>query len=339
MYVLNLFNVLYKLNQQMIDQEDGLSKWIIGFDLLTHQSQPFFLCLSMTGIIHVREHILFMLIKIISEKVLKKLRKIGSKNQASLHKKKLQFKYSEKNQISKLNGEGLTMAIKKYVANSPVRYAEDKLQIVRSIGYENKNKLCKFNILLPDKKTNVEEYLINFLIGLIPDLKVFEWEEKDIRLGIVAENSIKHFESGRLEIDHNPGKGKIVLNSNKNDKQVTIDADVYLPNGIDIRQKKNFKIRFSTTFYDFVLQPYFLENGKNGNICFHFPSVNEKWDLNILKQMADIVSFFDRTGGNIEFKYEEISFSTTKLEIQSNVFFDEIYIKLARSIEKALGDF
>lgn len=266
-------------------------------------------------------------------KVLTRLRKIGSKNRNLLHKKKLQFKYSEQNQILRLDGNGIGMAIKNYVGESPIRYAEHKLHTFRSIGYENRNKLLKFKISLPDKNTNIEEYFVDFSIGLVSSLQVTEWEENDIRFGIIAENPIKQFETGRLEIDHKPEKGKIVLSSGPNDKQVTIETDVYMPNGIEI-QKKNFKIRFSNVFFDLVWCPF--KNGKNVNLKFHFPEEKKKYPLTSLKQLADIILFFDRTDKKlIEFRYKQMSPSRAEVTLQSAEIFDQFYIKLSCSIKNA----
>jgi hypothetical protein len=97
------------------------------------------------------------------KKVLKKLREISNKNIKKIHKKKIQFKYNNKNQILPLNGEGLAKAIKNYVDDSPVQYAGEKIQTLRTIGYENENSLLKFEVSLPDKETNIEEYLVALL--------------------------------------------------------------------------------------------------------------------------------------------------------------------------------
>jgi len=100
---------------------------------------------------------------VLKEKVLKKLREISNKNIKKIHKKKIQFKYNNKNQILPLNGEGLAKAIKNYVDDSPVQYAGEKIQTLRTIGYENENSLLKFEVSLPDKETNIEEYLVALL--------------------------------------------------------------------------------------------------------------------------------------------------------------------------------
>lgn len=271
------------------------------------------------------------------KKVLKKLREISNKNKKMIHKKKIKFKYNNKNQILPLNGEGFAKAIENYVGGSPVQYAEKKIQTVRSIGYENDKSLFKFEVSLPDKEANIEEYLVDFLIGLNPYLKISKGEIKDIRFGIVAEEPYELFGSGRLEIDRCPDKGKILLNSKKKDRPLSIETDVNLPNGI-ITQQANFKMRFFTPFLDIVLSPF--KKGENViTFKFDFLNENKKYSLNILKQMADVVLFLNETGKKgfeIQFEYKEKSLGTSKIEPISNEIFDYKFLaKMARCIENA----
>jgi len=293
----------------------------------------FFLVLEFDGTNYCQRAYIVHVDKIYIKKVLKRLREIGNKNQKLLHKKTLQFKYNDKNQLLSLNGKGIETAIKNHVGNSPVSYAEKKINTLQTVGYKNKKFLLKFDILLPDKEINIQEYLVDFAIGLVPHLRVTKGEARDIRFGITAEEPFKLFESGRIEIDQYPDKSEILLSSENNDRHVSVESDVYLPHGINTPEY-DFKVRFSTIFFDFILSP-FKEEKSTITLTFKPPKGNHKYSLNVLKQMADIILFFDKTGGKrikIESKNKKICLNTGTINLVTNELFDSFYIKLARSI-------
>lgn len=272
--------------------------------------------------------------------VLRKLREIGSEKRKTLHKIKLQLKYGEQEQLSLLNGKGLVEAIQKYVGENLEEFSAQKMELVKSIGYEEGNYRATLTIQLP-QGTSVDplDYMIDFSLGLVDRLETKRIEFKDLRFGIEAPELTRVLEDGFVEIkERQPvGKAEIIFFIDKWSKELKIEADVFVPQGFafDI-DEDHFKFRLKAPFMDLVSG--IPKPGNLGQFNFHVPDSYEKHKLEDLHSVSSLILLLhDGLEKNIKVRYE-IKFQSKQIGggyFTTDFHFDDRIIEIAVLIHQA----
>lgn len=193
-----------------------------------------------------------------------------------IHKKTMQIKYNQYDALSSRDGKGLKEAILKHVGDKPEEYATRKVHLVESVGYENETGRINFSARIPSG-VNIQEYLTDFLIGLVPHLDVTSGEFRDVRFGIASPDPTMSFsEGGKLSVERKSAGPSTVHISTPDEKaEMRIDAETYLPQGLSFEISRDYvKVRLAAPFLNIILQPY-----RKGNGIFNFTRIRSRLEL------------------------------------------------------------
>ena len=110
-----------------------------------------------------------------------------------------------------------------------------------------------------------------------------------MRFGVPSQEPIKVFSEGAtLELDRKPfGPGSVSLSTKGGLRQLTLDTQAYVPQGIRFEADKElYKARFAAPFVDFLLWPF-----TNGKVAFKYelPNPSTSYVLAQLRPISDFV--------------------------------------------------
>jgi len=298
-----------------------LSNWV---RLVESPLPAFFLVLEFDGMDSCQRAYLVHVGEKYIRRVLKRLRELGCDRGPDLHKMTLQFVYSEDERLSSADGKGLQQAICRHV-DSLEAYVAWKLEVLRTVGYED----GKWEINLagppPLSEVDVQEYLIDFTLGLIPSIEAKHVEVRDVRFGIPSQEPTYISTQGAvLEITNREpfGDGTILLTTPDSVKQLRLDTQVYLPQGIGFElDQEHFKVRFAAPFIDFIFWPF--QAGK-ADFRYELPRASERYNLVQLQPVSELALLLYNASirnGRIEFeaRIDSGPFCTGYIDVRGTV--------------------
>ena len=222
--------------------------------------------------------------------MLKKLRETAFSEQSPLHKRTMQFAYSEKDALPSLDGWGLEQAMRRYVEGSMEEYAKKKLDLVKTVGYEDGYAIFDITMSLPPTYgTNIQEYLVDLSLGLVPHLEITHGQIKDYRFRIPAPEPSKVLGKGTLAFFNQPkGKATLRLSTPDGKRQLALEPDVYFPEGIspEIMEPDLRKVRLALPFFNIVIWP-----DKRATFQFTQLDITEEYDIHSLQTLANLTLF------------------------------------------------
>ena len=255
-------------------------------------------------------------------RVLKRLRELHADQSVKLHKRKLQFKYDDRHRLQSLDGTGLERAIRTHVGSDLAAYAERKVKQIRGAGYEDANWALKVHAI-PLPGLDGQEYLVDFLLGLIPHLDTVRIEARDLRFGIKAPEPTNVIgQKGQLEIiDRKPvGTGTVALGVGT--RQLRLSTKVYVPQGVAFDlDRQHVKARFAAPGIDFL---FWLYDTDKCELKYTLPAPDENLPLSDiwpLAQLLLILSEAHSLGSPVEFsaRYEASSLGAGSITPTSEV--------------------
>lgn len=217
-------------------------------------------------------------------RVKKRLRELSPEERGRLHKRKMRLTYDSRHELASMSGEALQEAILAHVGRGPQKYGEEKLKTLKTVGYEGGH--LSFNMLfdLPDDYgDDVEEYLMDFAIGLVPEIEAKKIELRDVRFDIPAPDPRHEPGPGKLMLSHGENKELKLVLSAEGLSDVHLSAEVFhsssfLGEGMTDREK----MRFSIPYVDLI-----LESGDCPALTAQFELPREHEDVSL----ADLYSF------------------------------------------------
>ena len=273
-------------------------KWSVKLDNLTYLVKSpypaFFLIFEFDSqdapqrayLVHIGEDLI--------RTVLKRLRILNQTDISKLHKHTLSFRYSIKDVLPFVNGAALQKAILNYVGDNAESYATRKIQMINAIGYENGNTHLSLNILLPRNVEDIQEYLVDFSLGLVPFLECMSGESRDVRFGLAASEPTAVIGQGKVQIVKlEPiGKGTIVLKTSNGKYQLRFDdCDVYTPQGIGPAINHQFvKVRYAVPFIDFTFQRLPITKSE---FRYRLPKAIDEYQLHQLRYICQFVQLLN----------------------------------------------
>jgi len=323
---------------QVKSTDKGSGKWHVKLTnwerLIKNPLPAFFLVLEFDSqdscqrafLVHVGEEYI--------RRVQKRLREHAQN--AALHKKTLQFKYTPDDSLPSLDGRGLEDAILRHVGGKPEDYASRKIGLVNSVGYEGKTGRFQFTLSLPSySNINIQEYLVDFSIGLVPHLEVTSGEFKDVRFGIASQlPSLSFSQGGRLFVDHESAGSAAIRISTPDDKaELRIDTETYLPHGLGFKIDREYlKMRLAAPFFSVILRSFRDNAGK-----FHFdlPKPDVEYALKDIHTVAALILFLHDASKRYDHARFEVRFNSALLgtgTIPLTKPLDENIIRYATSI-------
>lgn len=263
-----------------------LSNWV---RLIESPLPAFFLVLEFDGeqtcqrayLVHVGDKYI--------TRVLKRLRELSSESEPDLRKRTLQFRYDECHKLSSADGEGLLRAIRSHV-DSLEAYADWKSEVLRRVGYEDGQWQISVVVPPPASGVGVQEHLVDFTLGLIPSVEATRIDVRDVRFGIVAQQPDMSFTQGPMieMVNRKPvGKGTVLLTKPDGTKQLRLDMEIYVPQGIGFElERQHFKVRFAAPFVDFIFWPF--QPGR-ADFRYELPDPRERRPLMQLQLVSELV--------------------------------------------------
>jgi hypothetical protein len=255
----------------------------------------FFLVLEFDGqdtcqrafLVHIGEHYI--------ASTLGRLRKASAEGRTDLHKMEMQFTYGADDALATLDGYGLGQAIWKHVGERPEEYAQRKINLTQSVGYDELSHTFTFKLNLP--VTNIEDaydHLVDFHLGLIPSIEMSNLEIRDERFGIPSPEPIEAIEeSGRLEIAKHEsiGTATVKLRTIDGKAQSRSLAETYIARGLNRVVSKEFlKVRFALPFVDLVVGLY---DANKFSLKLNPPEFDKPLNLKQIQPLADITAVLD----------------------------------------------
>lgn len=220
--------------------------------------------------------------------VLECLRRFGERRpELPMHKGKLALTWDVDDAVATLDGEGLVQAIQRHVGVTPSKYMATKASLLQSLGYETGGQTVAATVLLPEGPP--AQTLVNFALGLTPDLKVAAGAEVwDERFGIPYPKPIHIIPTeGRLRSEP-AGFGQLRLTSHDGETEVLLDVEAYSSGPVArfLRSEK-VHIRFANKLADFFWNDKDIERW---SVRLHIPAPDAPFRLDDLMAFAQLVS-------------------------------------------------
>jgi hypothetical protein len=223
-------------------------------------------------------------------RVLKRLREAGSRKKAKLHKLRMRFKYGEADRLLTLSGSGLIEAIQLHVPGDLDEYSAWKMDLRKSAGYEEGRFLAQATMLLPLEYANDPvKYLVDFSLGIVPQIDTERVVFKDLRFGIEAPELTRISEGGFVTLkDRKPIDAVIVrLGSDDGEREIRLEMQVYVPKGFRHSPgEEYFKTLYEAPFVTVVTR---YKPVAQGEINIHLPDLDEKQALQDLIPACEMV--------------------------------------------------
>jgi hypothetical protein len=277
-----------------------LSNW---WRLVNNPVPAFFLVLEFDAQPNPQRAFLVYIHEQYMRRVLQRLREIPPGEQPTLHKRTLQFTYDATHALATLDGEGLWRAIRQHAGDNPLTYAEQKLHMLKRVGYEDGHGKLHFDIMVPkDQIRNVYDYLVDFALGLIPSVPIQKCTYWDARFGILEPEPSHSVEgTGELRITERKAIGEYDLRFRTQDghEEFRIKTQAYLPQGLShLVDAQYLKVRCAAPYLDFI----FWMQQPQCDIRFCFPPLEEAHKLSALVPAARFLLFTQKAlsqGGEV----------------------------------------
>ena len=222
-------------------------------------------------------------------RVLKRLRELDCQGEPKLHRKTLRLTYGESHQLASLDGEGLEDAIRTHLVCGMEDYTTRKMQRARSVGYGEGGYRLHVVTERPKGVMDLQEMLLDFVLGLQPQLRVIGGELWDDRFGITASRPDQVLGKGILELaERKPsGNATVCISLPGQEKQLRIQTTVYAPQGLQtVVHRHRLKVRLAAPNMDLELWPSRDSPSERLRLNFRVPDPNGPRDLGTMRYVA-----------------------------------------------------
>ena len=227
------------------------------------------------------------------KKILKQLREISTQRTTKpLHKRTVKLKYNESHAMTLLSGQGLRRELENHIGDVG-EYVKRKIVQLETVGYEEGNRLLKFDVRLPEeyREKSVEEYLVDLSLGLTRDMVVVSGEIKDYRFGLEGPTSIGSLDQSIINFDNESlGVSTARFYTPDLQEEVQLAMETRLPRGLsEIMPFTDpaVKVLYSVPFIKLIAS----FNKKNTQLTISLPNGNEIHSLEDLKRLTDFSLF------------------------------------------------
>ena len=220
-----------------------------------------------------------------------RLRELGAEGKKKANKKKMQLPKREKIEILPLGGEGLRNKIEKIIGKNYQGYIEKKKKIKENCGYKEASKTFSFNFEVPkDYDGSVEEYLVDFELGIIPKMEIKDFVERDVRFGIPVE--VNREKEGKLKISNQDEKSvELIIRTEDYREKINLDSKLIFPTATkDIIDKENIKFIVRSPNLEMLIEPF----KSNIRYDFSFPGYKQKIRLDKLRDISNFIWIFQK---------------------------------------------
>lgn len=293
----------------------------------------FYLILNVSKEGEVEKAFLYHVWESITERVLKKIRKLSKSKEPKLNKFRIQLPTSEAQPFSELNGKELLKLIEINIGKSKSEYIKQKSEIRKNSGYNEERGKIEFTLIVPDNYgKKPEELLIDFSLGLIDNLEVQEHTLFDSRFG--EHIKIRSGKGGEISIPKLDNDGKATVEFWTPDYRLNtqLSTKYYVPKGLKKTLLKNkFKIVYKSDYLELAFIPY-----KNSfDFDIKLPPLHQEKTLHSFRDAADFIAFFSNIQGEYETVYFKIKHSNETITggefIIKNKFLGENLINLLKA--------
>jgi len=226
-------------------------------------------------------------------RVMKRLRQLSAKGNTELHKHTMRVTYGNHRYEIAPNASGLREALLRPVDGPPVDYAEKKVHLLKTVGYDEGRIDFEAAIDVPEKyRENPAEYLVDFSIGLVDEMRVPSLKAWDKRFGIRAARPEADVEAVIRKVGGG-GDAAVIFTTKDRTKRCRLNGQLTLPHELaDQLAEDQMKARFTVPFVDFLVRfkttPQFRFN-------IDFPAEDKERPLRDYKPAADLIHFLHHT--------------------------------------------
>jgi hypothetical protein len=210
-------------------------------------------------------------------------------DEAKLHKKKMQFTYSEDDKLTSADGAGVLQAIRDQVGIQE-DYVERKQELLRTVGYEDGRWALNVVAPAPPNGVHPHEQVVDFTLGLRPSIEATSVEVRDVRFGIASPEPTDVLPPGTIleARDRRPvAEGTVTLTAEDGRRHLRLLTKVFVPQGIGFEiEPQHLKIRFAAPFVNFVFWP--SQEGRL-ELKYDLPDPNEEYDLKELQPVSELI--------------------------------------------------
>ncbi len=279
-----------------------LSNWV---RLVRSPMPAFFVVLEYDGANDCQRAYLVHVGEDYTRRILKRLRELSAKSHADpeLHRYSLTLTWTEADRLPSLDGAALMKGIESHIVDGMSSYAERKLKLLHSVGYEHFQRTTKVVFRVPANK-DPDELLVDFLLGTVPSLEIESGEVRDTRFGISLLTSESIPAGTQLAVQPKSiGRGWLRFSAKDIRRELHIPAEVYVPHGAGrFIPDDKLKVRFAAEFLDIVFNPATTRF----SLKLQIPDVGEMVPLDSLQKAADLLLFMHEAHS---------AGSTSKLEV------------------------
>lgn len=273
----------------------------------------------------------------------KKLRELGPEGKESAHKKKIQLPKGSKTKISPVGGSGLKNEIEKIIGENYQDYLDKKKDIKEKCGYEDDRNTVSFNFEVPKEYDgNIEEYLVDFELGIVSKMEIKDFVEKDIRFGIPIE--VNREKEGELKVSSQDEKDvTLIIRTKDHREKISLDSRLIFPSATRaVISKENIKFLVRSPNIEMIVAPF--KNKITYN--YSFPGYEQEVTLDNLRDISNFIWFFHKMkdvedGLILTISYREKKRLEAKLEIEEelgqNIFIRALSVRYAIKIFNNFG--
>lgn len=270
------------------DDERAPSVKLSNWKRLIEPSLPsFHLVLRYSGQEHPREAFVVPVDEMATKAVLKKLRSLPVEEGSKLHKHHLLVNVLPEHRLPACNGASLLEALKRHVGPSMKVYRDQKQRWVDGAGYDGGRFRISMTTRAASPGQSADDHLVEFAIGLIPELPSTIQQVQEIRFGVArpAPFSFSVPREALLSVDDLPAlTGSVEVAVEDGTRRVRLPCRFYHPwNIFPFIAKDRLRFRVATEPFDLI----FAENRTAVTLRIHLPS-----ETDAPKSLAEWVSAF-----------------------------------------------
>lgn len=223
--------------------------------------------------------------------VLKRLRELSCEEPLpDLRKRRRVLKWGVGDRLSTPNSVEFLAALENAIGTDAAAYTNQKLELLRSLGYEDGGGIIDTLIKAPDDwRGDPDELFADLRLGLIPSIETHGGKVWDERFGLRGRHPAKTYETvGRIEMADTEPHGHGPLELRTKQRSLRLDADYYVA-GLkpEVKSFRDMKVRVSLSPLDLIFRP----DSESASFQWEWPAVDEAVPITTLAPMARLVSF------------------------------------------------
>lgn len=174
-----------------------------------------------------------------------------SNTRKNFHNSTLTISYSDKHRLKSLTGEALIDAINTCIPQSMDKYFEEKINLVKNLGYEKSSFQLKFNT----KSKSDTDDLVSASLGWVDKIKILDTFGYDTRFEMLVPVEDMNSPEAEISFQVNEGavKGAITFTNLKTKKRIKQDCELFFSQVAFIAPKGMAKFRVKGNSFDILI--------------------------------------------------------------------------------------